>query len=155
VLGVFASNNGTWLDVEPKPRTYAPAGLTNMPWAHYLYAGKAFMENGIKKICVEQSWGLQIPNNGWQKLDQAYFDVGGFFSATTLIYNPRSPPRRSTCSIPICISATKTPTCWPSSNCCLTTAASNLTPTGYYGPISALAVLRFQLKYQLASPVTP
>jgi putative peptidoglycan binding protein len=152
VLGIHGSNNGTWLSSEPKPP--APGDAL---WAHYMYFGKAFLENGVKKVWGKQSWGPQAApdNNGWQKLDQAYFNTAGaIWSATTMLYTPKP---------------TVLPTHTFSANLSLGETSAdvsalqqflayedclNVTPTGYYGPITAQAVLRFQIKYGLASLAT-
>lgn len=72
VLGVIGQDNGTWLSANPqKPTAYG--------WAHWLYAGKIRMNNGIKQIGVKNSWGDGVGENGWQWLNEDYFTSGNIF----------------------------------------------------------------------------
>lgn len=75
VLGVTGSNNGTWRSTFPlSPTSFAGS------WNHWLYAGKAKMINGKKYIGILNSWGKSTGDNGWQWLEQEYFDrrIGGY-----------------------------------------------------------------------------
>lgn len=147
------SNNGTWLSAEPKPPSYAPAGLSNDPWAHFLYLGKAFLENGAKKVWALNSWGVGAGIGGWQKLDEAYFASGAVLGAQTVVYNPNPVTAfRHTFTSAIKLgdrgaevvalqSALQALLCFP----------SGVPISGYYGPITEGAVLRFQLRYRVAA----
>lgn len=72
VLEVEGMDNGTWLSDNPQK----PA---SKDWAHFLYAGKIRMNNGIKQIGVINSWG-NVGENGWQWLNEDYFTSGNIFA---------------------------------------------------------------------------
>lgn len=148
VLGIHGSNNGTWLSPEP----VAP-NSTDPIWSHYMYAGKAFLENGVKKIWAKQSWGPEAAptNNGWQKLDEAYFKSGEIWGATIMIYNPvvtQLPEYTFTKQFAMGSSG---PDVMALQQYLSYDGEFKLAPTGYYGAITAQAVLKFQIKYSIAS----
>lgn len=151
MIGLHGTNNGTWLSVHPKPPTHAEFASMQGVWSHYMYGGKAFLVDGVKTIYAKQSWGSEIPNNGWQMLDQAYFDSGSIWSAMALIVSPKPaalPQHSFNTDIRLGdsgaeITALQTFLAYDG---CL-----NVAPTGYYGPITERAVLKFQLKYGLGS----
>lgn len=152
VIGIHGSNNGTWLSAEPKPP--APDDAV---WSHYMYFGKAIMEHGVKKVWGKQSWGPKAApdNNGWQKLDESYFKTPqAIWSATTLIYNPlvAVPPNHA--FLHNLALGQSGPDVTALQEMLAYDGEFNLAPTGYYGPITAQAVLKFQIKYQLASLAT-
>lgn len=151
ILGVHGINNGTWLSQYPKPPQSGDGGQ----WAHYMYFGKAFLENGQKYLWGKQSWGAGVGMNGWQKLGSDYFAAHAVWDAMPLIYTP-------------------TPITLPTKHAFLNDLKQgasgdevyalqqylaydgcfNLAPTGTYGPVTAQAIWRFQSKYRLASPTT-
>lgn len=148
-LTLHGSNNGTWLSAEPKP-----PGRTEDTWNHFMYAGKAFLENGVKKIWAKQSWGPGVGINGWQKLDEEYFASGNIYAGIALLYNPvpTALPQHTFSS------DLKLGDAGPEITALQTFLAYdgcfNLSPTGYYGAITEQAVLKFQIKYQVASLAT-
>lgn len=154
MLGLYGTNNGTWLSAEPKQPTAAELASHSDTWAHYIYAGKAFMEGGVKKIWCKQSWGPGVGLNGWQKLDQAYFNSGALWSAMVLVVSDRpiAPPTHVfSTDIKLGmqnsdVSALQTLLAYD--------GEFNIAPTGYYGAITAQAVLKFQIKYNIASIAT-
>jgi hypothetical protein len=151
VLGIYGSDNATWLSSEPKPPV---AG--EIVWKHYMYAGKSFVENGVKKIWAKQSWGPEAApdNNSWQKLDQAYFNAGGIWSAITMIYNPQvTALPQYVFNVDLRL-GDESPDVLALQQFLSYDDCFNLAPTGYYGSITAQAVLKFQIKYQLASLAT-
>lgn len=147
VLGLHGSNNGTWLSAEPSPQS------ASVEWSHYMYAGKAFKENGIKKVWAKQSWGPKVGLNGWQKLNESFFNSGRIWGAIVLILNPKpgTPPqynfaadiKEGDTGAPVLALQT-----FLAYDGCF-----NLKPTGLYGPITATAVFKFQVKYGVASPI--
>lgn len=84
ILLIQGQNNGSWLSPTPVP----PANNTNL-WAHFLFAGKAFMKDGKKVIAVHNSWG-DIGDNGWQYLTEDYFKSEYVIEAG-VIYEPANP----------------------------------------------------------------
>lgn len=148
------SNNGTWLSAHPKPPTYLAPGLTNSLWAHYMLGCKAFLMNGVKTIGVLQSWGPNVGDNSIQWLDEAYFNSGAVFETGVIIYSPKPIELpHFTFNQDLTFRMTNSQVLqlqtFLAYDGCL-----NVAPTGYYGPITEQAVLKFQLKYQLASPAT-
>lgn len=149
MIGLYGTNNGTWLSAEPKPPKPGES-----KWAHYMYFGKAFMEAGVKKIWGKQSWGPNVGVNGWQKLDEAYFASHSIWSAMSLIVSakPVSMPHHvfnTTLNEGMTsteVSALQQVLAYD--------GVFNLAPTGYYGAITAQAVLRFQIKYNIAALAT-
>jgi hypothetical protein len=154
VLGLRGSNNGTWLDVSPKPPSYAPAGLTNSPWSHYVYGGKPKIYNGKKGIWILNSWGVDVGIGGWQFLDEDYFASGAVWGAIVLIYNP-SPSARPTHSfmrnIPM---GEQSAEVLALQQVLAYDGEFNLAPTGYFGSITAQAVLKYQIKNVVADATT-
>jgi hypothetical protein len=148
VLGIHGSNNGTWLSEEPKPPVHGEP-----LWSHYMYFGKAFMENGVKKVWGKQSWGPDAApdNGGWQKLDEAYFRSGAVWGAITMIYNPQVPtPPQHTFNTDLHL-GDQSADVFALQELLAYDNCFNLAPTGYYGSVTAQAVLKFQIKYRLAS----
>lgn len=156
VLGIYGTNNGTWLSSEPVPPTATDKATPGARWAHYIYFGKAFMENGVKKVWGKQSWGPSAAplTNGWQKLDQAYFDAGGVWSAITMLYNPAvlTPPQHAF-SVDLKVGTTSSDV-MALQQMLAYDGELTVAPTGYYGSITEQAVLKFQIKYQLATLAT-
>jgi Putative peptidoglycan binding domain len=154
ISGLYGENNGTWLTPEPTPPPNASPTSNPDVWSHFMYGAQPQIYNGKKGIWCPQSWGAGAGLNGWQFLDAAYFAANAIWSAVVLVYNPTpvQPPQHVF-----------------SANLALGESGAdvlalqqylaydgefNLTPTGYYGPITAQAVLRFQIKYGLASIAT-
>jgi hypothetical protein len=149
ILLLHGSNNGTWLSDVPKPPT-----SRDTLWAHYMYAGKPQIYAGQKGIWAKQSWGTGAGLNGWQFLNEDYFASGHILDAMGLLYNskPDAPPQHQFGAdlklgdTGAEITALQTLLAYD--------GEFNLNPTGLYGPITARAVLQFQLKYSLASVAT-
>lgn len=154
MIGFHGTNNGTWLSVHPKPPTAAELASMQGVWSHYMYGGKAFLVNGVKTIYAKQSWGSEIPNNGWQMLDENYFRSGALWSTMALIVSakPASLPSH-TFNTELDLKQSG-PEITALQTFLAYDGCFNVAPTGYYGPVTAQAVLKFQLKYGLASIVT-
>jgi hypothetical protein len=147
ILGVTGSNNGTWLSPNPQP----PVSSVDT-WNHWVYAGKAKMNNGIKQIKILNSWGVEVGEQGWQWLSENYFPAG-IFQVWTHTFNPNSIPSTfhyhftkamkygdSNTDVKMLQTALQVDGTFP----------STVAPTGFYGTITCKAVLDFQLKYKLA-----
>jgi hypothetical protein len=154
ILGLHGSNNGTWLSQEPKPPTYTPAGVSNSLWSHYMYAATPQIRNGVKGIWAKQSWGPSVGLNGWQFIDEDYFASGAVWGAVVLIYNPApvAPPQH-TFSVDLKLGETG-PEITALQQYLAYDGEFALAPTGNFGPITAQAVLAFQIKYRLAAVAT-
>lgn len=154
VLGLGGSNNGTWLSTNPKSPLYKPAGLSNTGWNHYMYGGKAKIENGKRGIWAKQSWGAKVGDNGWQFIDEDYFASGFIWGSIVLIFNPApvAPPQHTfNTDLKLGMSGLEVTAL---QQFLAYDGEFNLQPTGYYGQITANAVLNFQLKYGVASLAT-
>ncbi len=148
------SNNGTWLSPHPKPPSYLAPGLTNEVWAHYMLGCKAFLINGKKSIGVLQSWGPNVGENSIQWLDENYFASGAVFETGVLIYSPKPVDLPSHTFNTLLSAGMQSDEITALQSYLAYDGCLNIAPTGFYGPITAQAVLKFQLKYQLASPTT-
>lgn len=147
VIMIDGQDNGTWLSAFPKPPT-------NTSWRHFLYVGKAKMIDGKKYIGVLNSWGITVGEFGWQWLGENYFTSGHVQQAYTHIYNLTPiPPSfhynfvsnlsfgQSSVDITALQTALQVDGGFPKS----------IAPTGYYGDVTASAVLAFRLKYGISS----
>ena len=146
ILGVCGSNNGTWLNANPQPPT-------TVEWRHWVYAGKVRMLNGVKQIGLVNSWGDPVGESGWQWLNEDYFTSGNIFQVWTHVFNSTPSPavfkHNFTKSMKYGENGAEV--------LALQTAlqvdgtfTKLVAPTGFYGNITAKAVLDFQLKYALA-----
>jgi len=148
VIGVDGSNNGTWLSAFPQ----SPA-VTQ--WRHWLYAGKAKLVNGKKYIGVINSWGIDVGEGGWQWLSESYFNKN-VWSTWTHVFAPTLPQnfnhkflkdlkyKMTTLDVAALQDALKIEGQFP----------AGVPSSGYYGMITAAAVLAFQTKYQIiGSPI--
>jgi hypothetical protein len=153
LLAISGTNNGTWLSSEPKPPT--PQDFASgAPWRHFMYARDPQIYNGKKGLWAKQSWGAGVGLNGWQFLDEDYFAAGGIWDAMVLIYNsaPVAPPHY-TFAADLKLGDTG-PAVTALQQYLAYDGEFNLSPTGTFGPITANALLRFQLKYSLSSVAT-
>jgi hypothetical protein len=154
LLLVHGSNNGTWLSEVPQSPSYRPQGAPNSPWSHYMCGVLPGIYYGKKGIWSLQSWGASAGHNGWQFLNEDYFSSGNIVDVMTLIFNekPNQPPQH-TFNTDIKF-GTRSPDVLALQQFLAYDGEFNLDPTGYYGAVTANAVLNFQLKYQLASLYT-
>lgn len=146
VIGLHGTNNGTWLSVEPG----SPKAGDDL-WSHYIYAAEPQVYNGKKGIWCAQSWGTGAGLNGWQFIDEAYFASGAIWAAIVLIYNaaPVQPPQHSfTTDLKLGQTGDDV---YALQEYLAYDGDLTVKPTGYYGQITAQAVLRLQLKYGVAS----
>ena len=149
VLGVRGSNNGMWGSLFPKP----PAASDTI-WAHYVYAGKAGLVNGEKKIKILNSWGSGIGERGWQWLGAEYFSPVFMFDPNLVIFNNNPivrPDYDFTANLVYGMSgdavyALQQILQW------LGFFPEAIPPSGFYGKITAQSVQKFQIKYQVDTP---
>lgn len=149
VLGLHGSNNGTWLTAHPK----APVAGEKL-WAHYMYGGKARIDFNKKGIWCKQSWGQNVGDNGWQFLDEDYFASGSIWGAVTMLYNPVPTTLPQHVFAQDILLGQKGPEVSALQTFLAYDGEFNLAPTGYFGPITAQAVLNFQIKYKVADLAT-
>lgn len=147
VLGIHGTNNGTWLSPQPKP----PVAADGTPWAHYMYGAEPQIYSGKKGIWCPQSWGLGAGMNGWQFLDEDYFASGAIWAAVVLIYNPApTQPNKHAFDVDLHI-GDQNADVLALQQYLAYDGEFALAPTGYFGQITSQAVLKFQIKYALAS----
>lgn len=159
VIGVCGSNNGTWKSKFPKK---PKAGETI--WRHWVYAGKAVKIGGKHYIGVLNSWGWDVGENGWQYLSEDYIESDVFDStlniiqqcvweARTHVFNPEPPAPGfshhfalelrygdNSAEVTALQKALQIDGVFP----------ATVPTTGLYGDITRRAVLKFQIKYQVA-----
>lgn len=155
ILLVHGSNNGSWGSSDPRP----PVDADGTIWSHWIYYGKAKMRNGKKMISHLNSWGKGVGESGWQWIDAAYMNAPlalygqAVVSGWTHIMNSKPVPSAFAYSFDIDMNfgdqsesvsvlqeALQVEGFFP-----ITISAS-----GYFGGITAAAVLKFQLKYAVA-----
>jgi hypothetical protein len=131
----------------PKP----PEPKDGAPWSHYMYGAQPQIYQGKKGIWCPQSWGKEAGINGWQFIDEEYFVSGAIWGAIVLIYNPApvvAPKHTFGTDLHL---GDENADVLALQKMLAYDGEFNLKPTGFFGPITATAVLRFQLKYGLAS----
>jgi hypothetical protein len=157
-LGIYGCNNGTWNSTQPKPPTAAdmalgPYSIANPKgyWAHYVYGAEAQIYNGKKGIWIPQSWGTAAGIKGWQFLDEDYFALGAIWGSMVFIYNPTpSAPPQHTFNTDLHLGDNNMDVL-ALQQMLAYDGEFTVSPTGFYGQITAQAVLKFQIKYNLAS----
>jgi hypothetical protein len=159
VIGVRGTNAG-WMPTLVIPPTDADMTPTDTTWGHWIYAGKARLNNGQKQIGILNSWGNSRGDNGdgWQWIGENYFAEGGKFlmSGWTHVINTNPTPPASSfkynfanvmssgmnnADVKALQQALQIDEDFP----------VGVAPTGIYGNITCQAVLKFQIKYQVAS----
>ena len=154
VLGLRGSNNRTWTDVSPRPPSYAPVVASNGIWNHYVYGGKPKIYNGKKGIWILNSWGKDVGQGGWQFIDEDYFASGAIWGAIVLIYNS-TPSARPTHSFMRNIAmGEQSAEVLALQQVLAYDGEFNLAPTGYFGSVTAQAVLKYQIKNVVADATT-
>lgn len=140
VLGVAGQNNGTWLSAEPKPPTKSE-------WNHWVYAGFAGMRNGKKCIGFKNSWGNGVGEDGWQYIYEDYEPY--LWCAWSMVYNKKTKPTyKFTKSLSYGQSSSDIKSL---QDILRFEGLFNNASTGYFGPVTATAVLAFQKKYKVSS----
>ena len=147
VLGLYGSNNGTWGSAFPTPPV-----ATDTKWSHWMYFGKASIQNNNKAVAGLQSWGVGIGQNGWQWLTEAYVNAA-VWGAWTLVFNPTPTPDTFSHTFEVDLNFGEN----DGEVIQLQTALaidgefpSSVPTSGLYGKITAAAGLAFQKKYDIA-----
>lgn len=87
-FGVAGTWEGEWSSAFPRPPKPGES-----QWYHALWAGKAKLINGKKKVSHLNSWGAGVGEQGWQWLGEEYYtnQYGGVFEAWTIQDQPNQP----------------------------------------------------------------
>lgn len=83
---ITAQNNGTWLTSHPNP----PINNQGL-WNHFMFIGKAFLENGAKTLGGYQSWGATVGDGGKQYFKENYINSGYIDDVFTFYKTPTEP----------------------------------------------------------------
>ncbi len=145
---INGQNNGTWLSAFPKTPTAKG-------WAHWIYAGRAKLINGKKFIGCLNSWG-NVGENGWQWLAEDYFTSGNVLSCWTHTLATPQPPFTYKFYVNLAYGDNGTEVI--ALQKVLQTLGifpSNVPPSGFYGGITATALLAFRVKYGVSSASDP
>lgn len=144
VIGISGQNNGTWLSNSPVAPNLPPHDHSF--WNHWVYAGFAGMVDGKKKIGFKNSWG-NVGDNGWQFLDESWTPY--IWCAWSMLYQPKGKPKHT---------FTRQLKYGQSSKDIISLqdvlryeGLFNNVSTGYFGLLTAGAVMSFQKKYNVAS----
>lgn len=155
---IRGSNNGSWGTFNPKPPV---AGDTI--WTHWVMGGKAQLVNGVKNIIFPNSWGAAVGQNGWQALDEEYMNaqIPGVGPAVlygwTHLFNPNPVTTfqhtfntdlhygTTSDEVNALQQALQADGSFP----------AGVTPTNYFGDITAAAVVKFQKKYGINNSSSP
>jgi hypothetical protein len=147
VIGIWGENNGTWLST-------VPAVAKTTAWAHYMHVAQPQIYQGKKGFWSPQSWGKTVGEGGWQFITEDHFTAGMIWAATVLIYNPAPvQPPRHTFNINLKL-GDQNDDVMALQQYLAYDGEFNVAPTGFYGQITAQAVLKFQIKYGQASVAT-
>ena len=153
VIGIRGAwDTDSWHTANPEP----PVGASST-WGHWIYAGKAQKKDGKKQIGLLNSWGPGIGANGWQWISEDYFSDNGKYlmggwthilgaselSAGTLkhTFNTNLAYGDQSNEVKALQKALQIDLDLP----------LTVQNTGYYGPATRQAVLKFQRKYSVAS----
>ena len=147
ILGISAQNNGTWLSPNPTKPTLQPheSGL----WYHWVYVGFAGMRNGVKMLGFKNSWG-DIGENGWQFIGEEWLPY--LWCAWSIVYQDASSKPRYTFANTLEFGKSSKDI-KALQDILRYEGMFNNTSTGYYGDLTASAVLSFQKKYKVAPDV--
>lgn len=149
VLGLSGQDNGTWLSTFPKPPQTAV-------WRHFVYAAGGKIINGVKHIKIINSWGPGVGEQGVQWLSEDYIN-NWVWSKWTHVFNSTVPPPfshqfnvnlkfgDSGSEIVALQRILQDKGYFP----------SDIAATGFYGQISASAVLKFRLAKNISSISDP
>lgn len=125
-----------------------------MEWRHWIYVLGAEIKNNVKCIKVINSWGDKCGADGYQWLTEDHFTLGNCFTVVTFTYAKPEEPLRYTFNndlkykqedkeVEMLQKILKLDGCFP----------ANVPTATRYGDITKEAVKKFQLKYQVASPI--
>lgn len=150
LIGLHGSNNGTWLSSHPSPVKVGDL------WAHFMFGGKANLVNGRKTLWCKQSWGKDVApdTNAWQAITQDHFDYGRIWDAMVLVWSPK-PPKPAHVFAPGIAFGQTSAEVTALQQALAHDGVFNLAATGYYGAITAAAVLKFRAKHGIDSSTDP
>ena len=142
IIGIAGCNNGTWLSQTPAPPTRDKSW-----WYHWLYVGGALRINGKKYLLVLNSWGKDVGTNGWQHISEDYVNTpGAITNVWTIVYDNTVLPQTFTHNFTVPLHKGQTNVEVTALQTALKILGYFTVPvTGYYGALTAKAVLAFQV----------
>lgn len=151
ILLVDGQNNGTWY-------SSFPMTPKRVEWRHWIYVGRARLINGRKYVGFINSWGTSVGDRGWQWLGEEWFNTGHILQGWTHVIAPPAPPPSFKHEFMVNLAFGQTS--GDIKNLQKALKIDGVFPvtvpeTGYYGTITARAVLAFRLKYGVSSVSDP
>lgn len=148
-IGIHGYNNGTWLSANPSSKEVGD------PWAHFMVVIGAQLVNGKKNLICLQSWGDKAPDaTQIQYISENHFTAGHIWDAIAFVHAPLPAHTGHVFNVNITYGTTSEEV----RQMQITLAHDgcfNLPPSGFYGPITAQAVLKFRLKHGIDSSTDP
>lgn len=150
LIGIRGSNNGTWLSSFPSP---VQEGAL---WAHFMFGAKAELVNGKKTIWAKQSWGPDVApdTNSYQAITEDHFAYGRVWDAMAFISTVIPKRAHHTFGRDLHLNDSNDEVTELQATL-INQGCFNLKPTGFYGPITAKAVLKFRLKHGIDTSTDP
>ena len=138
IIMIGGQNNGTWLSAYPAP-------AITPEWHHFLYVGKLKMENGKKYLGVINSWGSTVGENGWQWLEEGHIPF--IYECRTLVFK-----KSFTFNTNLHFGMSGNDVLELQKRMVLEKCAT-YTPTGWFGPLTLLSVIKYQVLHNIAPSV--
>ncbi len=135
IIMIGGQNNGTWLSAYPAP-------AVTPEWRHFLYVGKLKMENGKKYLGVINSWGSTVGEGGWQWLEEGHIPF--IYECRTIVFK-----KSFTFNTNLHLGMSGTDVLELQKRMVLEKCATYM-PTGWFGPLTLLSVIKYQLKNNIA-----
>jgi hypothetical protein len=150
LIGIIGSNNGTWLS------GYPSADVVGRPWAHFMAGGKAELVKGKKTIWAKQSWGAGVApqTNSYQAITEDHFKAGHIWDAM-VFHSVAPPPPTNHVFNKLIVYRERSSEVTALQIALANKGVFNVAPTGYYGAITAQAVLKLRTKYGVSSATDP
>jgi hypothetical protein len=144
-IGIHGYNNGTWLSSNPSTKE------VGSPWAHFMVVIGAKLINGKKNLICLQSWGPDAPDaTQIQYISEDHFTAGHIWDAIAFVYAPMPPHPKHVFNVTMVYGQTSDEV-RAMQALFANDGVFNLNPTGFYGPATALAVLKFRTKHGIDS----
>lgn len=148
-IGIHGYNNGTWLSANPSPKA------VGTPWAHFMVVIGAKLIGGKKNLICLQSWGGNAPDvNQIQYISVDHFTQGRIWDAISFVYSSTPAHPKHIFNVNITY-GTQSEEVRALQAVLAIDGCFNLSPTGFFGPATALAVLKFRKKHGIDTSTDP